>query len=433
MADLRLSIAVCLSAAALLTETAQAAATALPVEANGIPANRISMVYVSEGFRSAEMPAFAATVDKAVRYRDTAAMAEPYRRYRHFFNSYRIELPSPVSGITHPGEPAKNTPLNGQADSDRLGTVDAGKLTAAVQAGMAGLGAKKTWHYAVLNDPGYFNSGGSNTCVFSMNYWGEIALHEGGHAFHNLADEYGGTGTAPAGEPREVNVTADPAGKKWSAWVGYNQPGVGENKPFEGGRYFDKGIYRPSQNSKMNITSQGRPAAYNIISIEKILQDIYAVVKPLDAFRDTALVLDDPDSLWVKTVDPQVLWVDWSVDGKLQNTNGGEALRLGSLSDLAPGAHRIKAHAYDEVVLHSGSGNATPHPLDWARSGLAALQQDVEWTVRITRPLALLNPIAPVWKRGKLENGSGMGIIYSGSRGADKAYSADGRTLLNLP
>ena len=38
----------------------------------------------------------------------------------------------------------------------------------------------------------------------------DIALHEGAHAWHYLADEYGGdAGVYPFAEPSEVNVTTD--------------------------------------------------------------------------------------------------------------------------------------------------------------------------------------------------------------------------------
>jgi hypothetical protein len=78
-----------------------------------------------------------------------------------------------------------------------------------VKAGLDPLGiADDRWNHAVLNDPAYFNSGGTGTCVFSKNYWGEIALHEGGHAFHALADEYGGAGTYSGSEPRERTGTS---------------------------------------------------------------------------------------------------------------------------------------------------------------------------------------------------------------------------------
>jgi hypothetical protein len=370
----------------------------------GLPSNRISMVYVAEGYTQSELPLFAATVEKAVHYRDTATMAEPYKRYRNFFISYRIDLPSVESGITHSGEAQKNTALLGFADTDRLGTVDDDKLNEAVVAGMQGIGAKRTWHYAVMHDTGYFNSGGGNACTFSEKYWGETALHEGGHAFYDLGDEYGGPGTGTGKEPRAINITADATGKKWSLWNGYIQPIVGENRPFEGGQYVDHGVFRPSQNSKMNQTYQSRPAPFNMISIEKIIHDIYAIVSPLDSTLSNQSPLVDPDKIWVKTVDPNVLWVDWSVDGKVIKTNGGEVLALWEIPGLAHGSHLIKAHIYDEVVIHSGSDNSHPHALDWVRSNLEALQMDVDWQVTLTKTIA----IAPQNKSKKFRNNGNL-------------------------
>src|SRR5688572_4429028 len=102
-----------LRAAALASALAPAveAVPAVTITKNGPPANRIDIVYVAEGFMVSEMPEFVASVAKAVAWRDTAEVAQPYKRYRKFFNFHRVDLPSPVSGITHPGETQKNTPL----------------------------------------------------------------------------------------------------------------------------------------------------------------------------------------------------------------------------------------------------------------------------------------------------------------------------------
>jgi hypothetical protein len=67
------------------------------------------------------------------------------------------------------------------------------------------------WKAVVMNDAGWWNSGG-NPMVWSGGH-ADAALatqHEGGHGFQHLADEYGGTDTAPSSEPREIDVTIDP-------------------------------------------------------------------------------------------------------------------------------------------------------------------------------------------------------------------------------
>lgn len=412
------------------------AVPAVTIAKNGPPTNRIDIVYVAEGFMASEMPAFVASVAKAVAWRDTAEVAQPYKRYRKFFNFHRVDLPSPVSGITHPGEAQKNTPLQGKADNDRLGTVNGSRLTAEVVAGLQPLGiTDDRYNHAVLNDPAYFNSGGAGTCVFAMNYWGEIALHEGGHAFHALADEYGGTGAYSGSEPREINVTADRTGAKWSTWMGYQQPrmngagAMGANGAFEGGRYVNTGIWRPTQNSKMNLTSQSRPYPFNMPSIEKIILDIYAKVKPVDTAMPNAVRPKDPDSLWVRVIDPAVLKVDWLLNGQMFKADGGPTLNLRT-NPLPIGTHTVKAHVYDEIVKHANTPNATPHALDWVRKDLARLQQDVEWTVEVT---TLTSSLLPPQRLARVPAGSRGGNLAFHLR-RDGAYrlsivAADGAVI----
>ena len=81
---------------------------------------------------------------------------------------------------------------------------------------------------------------------------GRIAIHELGHSVGGLADEYFTEGTTyPGGEPREPNVTTDPRGTKWASDLGRNTPDGGVIGAYQGGRYYERGIYRPSQDSLM--------------------------------------------------------------------------------------------------------------------------------------------------------------------------------------
>jgi hypothetical protein len=397
-----------------LTTGVSRAAPVTTLGAHGPIANRIAMVYIGDGFDSSatDQNLFATTVQRAIAYRDTGRVNEPYRRYRNFFNNYRIDLVSPESGIDEPEATppiVRNTPLDGNGrNSTRLGQVSNSKTCAEVSTSLEPLGfgptcsqisnmsyrtTTKVWIYVALNSTGYYNSGGP-LCVFSRNYWGEIALHEAGHSHHQLADEYDGTNALPAGEPSEINVTKDPTGAlKWGQWLGYNQTGIGLIGAFEGARYVSTGMYRPDNNSKMNLTSQNNPRRFNIVSMEKIVLDIYNRVRPLDAFRDTAGVLLDPESLWVKTVDPAVVWVDWYIDSARVRINAGERFALPD--SLPAGTYTVRAHAYDEIVIRSGSNNASPHTLDWVRRDLHKLRQDVAWRVTVTPGAVALRPASP--------------------------------------
>lgn len=109
----------------------------------------------------------------------------------------------------------------------------------------------------VVNDAQYGGSGGS-IAVYSKDA-PEIALHELGHSFAGLADEYWYSGSTYSGtDYSQINVSSysDPEQVPWSHWIedmsnipsGENETGVGM---FEGGYYNEFGIYRPTFNSRM--------------------------------------------------------------------------------------------------------------------------------------------------------------------------------------
>jgi hypothetical protein len=67
---------------------------------------------------------------------------------------------------------------------------------------------------------------------------GRIAIHELGHSVGGLADEYFSDGTTYTGpEPGAPNVTTDPSGAKWSAYLGQATPDGGVIGAYQGGYY----------------------------------------------------------------------------------------------------------------------------------------------------------------------------------------------------
>ncbi len=365
----------------------------VPVKITGPDNNRVKIGYAGDGYTKEDLSEFPGQVERAVEYLSAGTPAtRPLTRYINFFNIYRIDLVSEESGVSVAarfGQPKKvevKNALGGTKDEDRLGWVDSrlAQQLFTQAAEKAGIG-EFNWHYVVLNNPTYNNSGGREV-VFSYNYGRDIALHEAGHGFFSLADEYYGQGQYTRSEPRQVNVTADSTGAKWSHWMGYNDIDtlLGRVGVYEGAVYASKGAYRPSKNSKMGWTSDRKPASFNAVSREKIILDIYDIVRPVDDMADTTKVLTDPENVWVKVVDPDVVKVDWYVNGKLVKEDGGGTLSLNEIGNKK-GDYKVRAHVYDEVVKHAFSDNNNPDPLDLVRRDLDKLQEDVNWTVVKTR------------------------------------------------
>lgn len=238
---------------------------------NGPPANRVDIVFLGDGYTSTELGIYQTHINLMMAHLFDEG-EDPFPRYENYFNAHRIDVISQQSGADDPSVPFfVNTALDATYRYDgvtqRLLYINDPKANTAMSAGLNGA-FTADMRLVTVNATQYGGGGG-----FYAVYAGgdssatEVALHELGHSFSNLADEYGGfTTTYNGAEPTEVNVTKDSGGAKWARWLGYDQPGIGVIGAYEGGRYYNRGIYRPSLNSKMRAL--GRP--FDAISREEI-------------------------------------------------------------------------------------------------------------------------------------------------------------------
>lgn len=353
-------------------------------ENHGRPDNRVNYIIVADGYQESELDtALVEHVENMLYNADTGMYSEigqPYTRYRRFINVCALRSESNDSGVDGPnGNPDRDTPFDGGNCGDRLGCVD-DRLVRDYIADALPAHIDVDWLAATLNANEWWNSGGA-LMVWSggfmandANNAASVAIHEGGHAFHQLADEYADDNlNCNCNAAREPNVACelDPslsAETKWGEWMGFAMEGggrlwnLGEHGAVPGGRYCgpESGVTRPTEDSEMNLL----PYAYNMPSMQKAIHDIYEIVRPMDNHTPNDAPLTEATEVAVRLVDPEVLKVEWSIDGNVSAADSGECL---ALSDLAPGEHIVTARAYDD----------TP----WVRDSRDDLEQVVEWTV----------------------------------------------------
>jgi hypothetical protein len=350
---------------------------------NGPSANRVDVVFLGDGYTQADLNAgvYAAHVNNYVQYMFSNTLrSDPFYRYRNLFNVHVINLVSVESGADIPPQGVyRNTALDASyywdGVTERLLSVNATKANNAANAALIGAGFTAEMKYVTVNSTRYGGAGGSWSVYAGGNgSSSEIALHEMAHSFSNLADEYGGNTSRYTGpEINQVNVTTDPSGTKWSRWLGYNQPGIGLIGAYEGARYYDSGLYRPSSNSKMR--SLGQP--FDAISREKTILDFFGYVNPIDHYLANTETLFDPNVLFVDTADPDLFNVEWRVNGSLLNDVNGEVFDLLSFG-YGPGAYTVTARAFDPTGFDPVDG--------WVRMDQYKLEQTVEWNVVVTVP-----------------------------------------------
>jgi hypothetical protein len=366
------------------------------VENHGPPANRINFVIYADGYNASQVApgGLVETHVNRMWARRWSENAQPYLRYRNFVN---ICVLRPASTGT-PGM------FGCACTGDRVGSCN----TSAMMTYANNKLPKSLiidWRAGMFNTTDYCNSGGQGLLTLAGGHSDEpaAALHEGGHAFHALADEYAdcigascgsdtkGTGTVYTAY-QEVNSAGNPmtTDGKWDKWIGYNQTGAtGVQSTWSHSRY-NASNYRPTANSMMNSmfcntndeTKCTPNTAFNAVSREQIVMSIWKKVKPIDSTEPAAGAVTSPGSLKVNVVDPAVINVDWDVDGTVKK-NGGTTL---DTSTLGAGSHTIKATAYDnagdDLVRYKDSTCPSALGTGWYchRNAWKNSTQTVTWT-----------------------------------------------------
>jgi IgA Peptidase M64/Peptidase M64 N-terminus len=220
----------------------------------GPPAGKVDLLILSSGYPTALGLKFKADVDRLVR---ALFDTEPFSSHRSDFNVRALFVPSAEAGISNPRKGVwRDDPLGlsfNAFDSDRyvLTTANHELRELAAQVPYDGI-------VILFSDKKYGGGGIFNlwsTCAADSSEAEYLFVHEFGHSFAGLADEYYSSQVSyedlqpPGVEPWEPNVTAllDPAALKWKDLV---DPGTPLPSPWDQARY-----------DKVDVEHQARRAA----------------------------------------------------------------------------------------------------------------------------------------------------------------------------
>ena len=212
----------------------------------------IRIAYVAEGYTKAEMSKFLEDARRAMGY---LFSYEPFKSSRNRFSLVAVESPSVDSGVSIPRKGIwKNTALLSNYDtfySERyLTTLHLKRLHDC----LAGIPYE---HIIVLVNTERYGGGGIlnsyDLCAAHNSTFRPVVVHEFGHSFAGLADEYAyDTEEVPMYphdvEPWEKNITTKVDFKgKWENLIG-KDPKAGF---YEGAGYSPKGVYRAYPDCRM--------------------------------------------------------------------------------------------------------------------------------------------------------------------------------------
>ena len=215
----------------------------------------IHVAYVAEGYQQHEMGTFLEDCRAAM---ESLFRHEPFHQMQDRFNMIAVMSPSAESGTSWPAKGIwKNTVLGSHFDtfySDRyLTTLHLKKLHDV-------LAGTPYEHIIILVNTDHYGGGGIYNS-YNLTYahgpqFRPVVVHEFGHSFGGLGDEYPYGDDDPMyfpdTEPWEPNLTTkhDFSGK-WEALVSEGRAGL-----IEGGGYLSKGVWRGFENCRMRTNEE---------------------------------------------------------------------------------------------------------------------------------------------------------------------------------
>ena len=318
----------------------------VPIFYSGPTENRIDLVVLGDGYRVQDLGQYANDVNAVI----TGFFAQsPFNEYASYFNVYRVDVDSNEQGISndpcyYPGV-TRDTALRIRFDNppnERLLYIaDRNGLDAAYAA--ADLAPDSDEIVALGNTDTYGGSGwyeGRLACLAGANVWRvDTALHEFGHSFTNLADEYNYPPTYDYNGSDILLLRANTSiydaqqmlnlRTKWYRWLDPPPPPPQPLPPgfistypgatvwnVTSGNYvsYRSGVYRPTVLSKMRVL--GSP--FYGVDVEQFVLRIYDIVSPIDdatpqgTYPTTATFFVTPLQPVGRTLD-----VQWYLDGNL--------------------------------------------------------------------------------------------------------------------
>ncbi|RTQ45991.1 T9SS type A sorting domain-containing protein [Hymenobacter gummosus] len=345
----------------LLARPAGAQSVPFPVDTlvkTGPLSQRINLVFLSDGYQPAQLPQFVSDVRNVV----TGMFAQsPFREYQGYFNVFAVRVPSSDFGAQHPRTAADcsampraiiNTYFGSSFDVGGIHRLLVPARNSAIASVLATNFPLYDQAFVLVNTTEYGGAGGTVATSSINSNAREISIHEIGHSFADLADEYW-AGPQYAAEGLNMTTQTNPALVRWAPWVGTGGAGVyphAESPAWQ----------RPHQNCKMRYL--GVP--FCPVCREAFVERIHALVPPVQGFSPAAAAVVDPTAavpfaLNLLAPAPNTLRVLWRRDGNLLARNTDRVTV--PLAALSGGSHVVRAEVTDTTAFSRAASHFAQH------------------------------------------------------------------------
>lgn len=348
-----------------------------PIEAivtNGDVDKLINIVILGDGYTSSQQEQFKTNAQNITDYLFSVS---PFKEYKNYFNVYIIKVPSAQSGAKHPATATDvNEPVSPVANPNNYfgSTFDYFNIhrllyptkSATIASVLANNFPQYDHVLMIVNSTEYGGSGGTyaTTSINTSAY--EIAVHELGHSFASLTDEYW-AGDSYAREGANMTQQTNPSLVKWKNWYGLNNIGIYKH----GTSGTSASWYRPHQSCKM------RYLGFNYCSVctETIIEKIHNLASPIVSFspnNTSTINVTSTINFSLSTLKPvpNTLEISWTLNGNPLVTNS-ENYDL-TVTNLNAGANTLVAKLIDKTILSKSDSHPTAH------------QYVVSWNIQYT-------------------------------------------------
>ena len=206
----------------------------------------------------------------------------------------------------------------------------------------------------LVNSPFYGGSGGNPTIATTSFSSNEIAIHEIGHTFVSLADEYW-AGFQYANELPNMTQTNSPASVRWRNWLNTSNIGIfPHSSP-------GQSWYKPA-NGTCKMEFLGR--AFCLVCCEGFVNRMLDLVKPVDAAFPVSgtVVLSQPTtfSLTIVRPNPNTLKIRWlfKMDTLARQT---EQITIDPATLLPGLTYQLTAQVLDSTAFVRSATHPTMH------------------------------------------------------------------------
>ncbi len=308
---------------------------------NGSINNRINYVILGDGYLQSQLPSF---VQDAQKLTDDLFKKRPYQEYKNYFNIFCISVPSNEEGAADDPQDLIDNYFGSTFNYNGIRRLLYPMRTSRIIQVLSNHFPAYDQVILLVNDAEYGGAGGWLATASTHEQSNKIAIHELGHSFAGLADEYW-AGPQFARETHNMTQETSPQEVRWKNWMG--DAGIGIIAHSD-----DPSWKKPHNNCKMR--SLGK--SFCAVCRERFIRVFHQSVNIIDQYSPSIndAIKEDMDfSVELLTPQPNTLKSFWHLNGLPVDSNTNKV----NISDLAlrNGQNTLKYQVYDSTSYDRSS------------------------------------------------------------------------------